>query len=278
MPTGEKMAFCTCSTWYAGRARMSTIAKQDFGERASKTYPVIELTLSRFWWRDTRLAELVQTPPPTFQFTAAPSASPSTSTTFPLSSNGTQSRYSFPYPTTFIPVPYHSSTSLAELDMQIIPAARSVRTVSITLPALTPSFALKAATNAPADAGGMEIEPTFETPNITPPTASTAIVQPDGLLLYVAEASYEPGTSPLSSWIPIQGYDEHSHEGEIPVVQGGHPSNPLDLFQRSAICLVSLYMSHGSVLFDPAQASAEEARQGAGPHCICGCEHRLGHH
>ena len=33
--------------------------------------------------------------------------------------------------------------------------------------------------------------------------ASTARVQPDGMLLYVAEASYEPGTSPLSSWVPI---------------------------------------------------------------------------
>ncbi len=194
----------------------------------------------------------MQTPPPTFQFIAGPSASPTTSTTIPHSSSQTRSRYSFPYPTTFIPVPYYSSTSLAELDMQIIPAARSVRPVSITLPALTHSFAPKAASSATADAGGMEIEPIFETPNITPPTASTAIVQPDGLLLYVAEASYEPGTSPLSSWIPIQGYDEHSHDGEIPVAQSGHPSSPLDLFQRSVICLVSLYNSRCSALFEPA--------------------------
>jgi snurportin-1 len=41
----------------------------------------------------------------------------------------------------------------------------------------------------------------------------------DGLLLYVAEASYEPGTSPLSSWIPI-------------VSQEPHPMYSLDLFER----------------------------------------------
>ncbi|KIJ23060.1 hypothetical protein M422DRAFT_276440 [Sphaerobolus stellatus SS14] len=33
---------------------------------------------------------------------------------------------------------------------------------------------------------------------------ATAEVYPDGLLLYVSQASYEPGTSPLSLWIPIK--------------------------------------------------------------------------
>lgn len=235
MTVGEKMAFCTCSTSCGGRDKTSPIAKQDFGENSSKIMPGIELTHSRFWWRDTRLAELVQSPPPTFQFIAT-STSSTTSTTLPPSSSGAQSRYSFPYPTTFIPVPYYSSMTLAELDTQIIPAARSVRAVSITLPASIHPFAPKVAANAAADAGEMEIEPISETPNIAPPIASTAIVQPDGLLLYVAEASYEPGTSPLSSWISIHGYDGHLDDGaEIPVVQGDQQKNPLDLFQRFVI-------------------------------------------
>lgn len=32
-----------------------------------------------------------------------------------------------------------------------------------------------------------------------------AKVEPDGLLLYVKQASYEPGTSPLSGWVPVGG-------------------------------------------------------------------------
>jgi len=70
------------------------------------------------------------------------------------------------------------------------------------------------------------------------------VVQPDGLLLYVSEASFEPGTSPLSSWIPITGYDENSgkgdldpdpEEGRVDVNMGDKGSSeegPLDLFQR----------------------------------------------
>lgn len=67
-------------------------------------------------------------------------------------------------------------------------------------------------------------------------------VQPDGLLLYVSEASFEPGTSPLSSWIPITGYDEDLGKGKddleerVDVNMGEKgPSlkeGPLDLFQR----------------------------------------------
>jgi hypothetical protein len=29
-------------------------------------------------------------------------------------------------------------------------------------------------------------------------------VQSEGLLLYVSQATYEPGTSPLSTWVPTQ--------------------------------------------------------------------------
>jgi snurportin-1 len=47
---------------------------------------------------------------------------------------------------------------------------------------------------------------------VSQPQISKAYVQPDGLLLYVAEASYEHGTSPLSSWVPISAYDHKDYE------------------------------------------------------------------
>lgn len=40
--------------------------------------------------------------------------------------------------------------------------------------------------------------------------SAIAEVRSDGLLLYVAQASYEPGTNPLSSWIPIAGYGQRT--------------------------------------------------------------------
>lgn len=43
--------------------------------------------------------------------------------------------------------------------------------------------------------------------------------QSEGLLLYVSQATYEPGTSPLSTWVPTQ------FEGIA----------PLDLFERCAL-------------------------------------------
>lgn len=51
-----------------------------------------------------------------------------------------------------------------------------------------------------------------------------AEVQPDGLLLYVAQAIYEPGTSPLSSWVPLVSPVADAAETET--------SSPLDVFER----------------------------------------------
>jgi len=66
--------------------------------------------------------------------------------------------------------------------------------------------------------------------SLPPPLILTSLsveLKSDGLLLYVSQASYEPGTSPLSSWIPITGYTED---------RGGKSSKgsdrPLDLFER----------------------------------------------
>ncbi|KAJ3517511.1 hypothetical protein NLJ89_g456 [Agrocybe chaxingu] len=187
----------------------------------------------RFWWRDTRLGELSQTVPP----------STSAHSNFVSVPQEQTLKYRFPYPTTFVPVPYYASTSFAILNIEVIPAARTVREMSICVPTAPDT----------ETASGMEVEPTTSTSvpftfqasrdgststadpsqhTVPPPsfqfsgraTTMTTRVQPDGLLLYVAEASYEPGTSPLSSWVPISGYEEH---GSIPGMEG-----PLDLFQR----------------------------------------------
>jgi snurportin-1 len=43
----------------------------------------------------------------------------------------------------------------------------------------------------------------------------TVTIESDGLLLYVAEANYESGTSPLSSWIPVVTYDDDKGESQL---------------------------------------------------------------
>ncbi|KAF7979303.1 hypothetical protein HWV62_43022 [Athelia sp. TMB] len=159
----------------------------------------------RFWWRDTRLAELPRSLPP-----SNPTVSSSKITSdLPNTSSG----YQFPYPTTFLAIPYFTNTSLPFLSSHVIPLARSLRSVSVDVP-------LPVVPTAPA-------EPTMDVDGSLPPlqalTSLSVILQSDGLLLYVAQASYEPGTSPLSSWIPITGYGSGASGGE----------RPLDLFDRS---------------------------------------------
>ncbi|KAF8870971.1 hypothetical protein CPB84DRAFT_1855294 [Gymnopilus junonius] len=230
----------------------------------------------RFWWRDTRLAELgqpIQLEPQTFD-PAPSSASGFGSTPTPgSSSSSTAQKYTFPYPTSFIPVPYHTNTTLTSLDVQVIPAAKSWRSFSVPLPMQLrfPGSAQEASTNGPPDSG-MDILPipsmsiassskthfpphTHSTQSSFTVPASTSMparIEPDGMLLYVSEASYEPGTSPLSSWIPIQSYDNLA-EKEIADgvvdgrarttsadttaarrIVGNNSEGPLNLFQRQA--------------------------------------------
>jgi len=66
-----------------------------------------------------------------------------------------------------------------------------------------------------------------------PPVLTTRTVEicADGLLLYVAEASYETGTSPLSSWIPIAKYQE-DRISEGTVDSSMSTDGPLDVFRR----------------------------------------------
>ena len=216
----------------------------------------------RFWWRDTRLAELGQPTKAESQTLHPPSSDTSSASSLHQSNApaAPPNKSTFSYPISFIPVPYHSSTTLAALDTEIIPAAKSWRWFNVSLPThlrLNTVGEASSTGQAPMESG-MDIEvasqpaPAFA-PISPPPTpypyprsvqstsSSTipAFVEPDGLLLYVSEASYEPGTSPLSSWIPIHSYDSApaDEEGDSPGKlatsnASQRTEGPLDLFRR----------------------------------------------
>ncbi|KAI0674125.1 hypothetical protein C8Q78DRAFT_966687 [Trametes maxima] len=171
----------------------------------------------RFWWRDTRLSELTSFPPP--PNAASPEKQPST--------------YEFPHPTTFAPIPYHTNTTLAHLLSTLIPLTRTTRAIPITLP-------------APASG-----ESTTDLDGTTPLVQLQSVqvgVRSDGLLLYVAQATYEPGTSPLSSWVPLRAYQTHEERIQQETGRGGGASvveSPLDLFERY---LTSSYFPYDTIL------------------------------
>lgn len=123
------------------------------------------------------------------------------------SSEEASNLYRFPYPCSFVPIPYDTDTTLSHLLTHTIPAARSTRSLSLALPAPTlhssslPPF--PQTTNFTFSLPTPSATPTFGS-HLTPaPTLTEVHVRPDGLLLYVAQAAYEPGTSPLSNWVPI---------------------------------------------------------------------------
>ncbi|TBU24324.1 hypothetical protein BD311DRAFT_791074 [Dichomitus squalens] len=160
----------------------------------------------RFWWRDTRLSELPSYPPPPNAF--APSASSPAEPHPP--------RYQFPHPTAFVPIPYHTNTTLPNLLSTLIPLTRAPRIIPVTIP-------------APADHGEGAMD--LDAPLVQLQHTS-ASVAPDGLLLYVAQAVYEPGTSPLSSWVPLRAYQTR----EALAQEGASADeSPLAVFERLAL-------------------------------------------
>ncbi|KAI0777522.1 hypothetical protein BD413DRAFT_609867 [Trametes elegans] len=173
----------------------------------------------RFWWRDTRLSELTPFPPP-------PNAAPT---------EQQHTTYHFPHPTTFTPVPYHTDTTLAHLLSALIPLTRTARAIPVSVPVPGQPHA----TSGRGAEGAMELDggamPLMQVRTVQAPVAS------DGMLLYVAQATYEPGTSPLSSWVPLRAYQ--THEERIQQEQGHVESrpaeSPLDMFERSVpLCIV----------------------------------------
>ncbi|KAJ7033189.1 hypothetical protein C8F04DRAFT_1105436 [Mycena alexandri] len=157
----------------------------------------------RFWWRDTRLGELSPSPPPS-----------SSHYNPPFDPTDPKQTYRFPYPTKLLAVPYHTDTSLLALVSQIIPLARASRSVDVEVPVLG------------NDAGATESMAVDQPTAVR--TTRTAEVGADGLLLYVTEACYEAGTSPLSTWIPITKYEEANTMTDPVNATDG----PLDLFHR----------------------------------------------
>lgn len=87
----------------------------------------------RFWWRDTRLAELPSFPPPS------------------ADSEPSSSQYRFSYPTTLLPVPYHTNLSLLHLSSVLIPLSRSTKSVPISVP-------IHVLTSGADDTSGMNVE------------------------------------------------------------------------------------------------------------------------
>ncbi|KAF8558204.1 hypothetical protein OG21DRAFT_1494240 [Imleria badia] len=168
----------------------------------------------RFWWRDTRLAELPKLAPPSAVFSFTGSTQVQQAVTQPNS-------YNFQYPTSFIPIPYHTDTTLPVLHSCIVPLARSTREILVDVPTSTPFQIL------PAPDSAMSIDAGADHNGLTNmPVQITS----DGLLLYVSHASYEEGISPLSCWIPIRPVtfpgEQESNDTER------ENNGPLDLFQR----------------------------------------------
>ena len=155
----------------------------------------------RFWWRDTRLSELSNSPPPSSE------AEP------------TSSQYRFSYPTTLLPIPYHTDLSLSHLSATLVPLSRSTRNISISVPIQVPLL----------NADDMKVEIVGTSTKVELRTEK-AQVKSDGMLLYVAQATYEPGTSPLSLWIPIRSYSKDAMAMESS--RGSTTEDPLDTFER----------------------------------------------
>lgn len=116
-------------------------------------------------------------------------------------------RYKFSYPTKLVPIPHHTNTTLTNLVSHVVPASRASRSLSVDIPTSVGDE-------------GMMMDALV---NVAPVNITVAA---DGLLLYVAEASYESGTSPLSSWVPIVSYNK------IDGMDEGVAESPLDKFNR----------------------------------------------
>ena len=156
----------------------------------------------RFWWRDTRLSELPVLPPP------ANASEVGEGAMAPM-------QYRFPHPATLLPTPYHTNTSLTHLLNALIPLTRTPRMVMVT----------KRVVSAP-HVTGMDLD----MPTSAADLEEVAVhLRSDGLLLYVAQATYEPGTSPLSSWVPLVAYT--NPKPEVGVTEPA-PESPLNVFER----------------------------------------------
>lgn len=131
-------------------------------------------------------------------------------------------RYQFQYPNTLICVPYHLNPTISRLASTLIPLTRSERQIPIDIPIQTRP-----------ESDAMEIEAALSGVQVEL-KREVAHIPSDGMLLYVAQATYEPGTSPLSLWIPVKAYtEERSDLAQAGTSSGAVTSEgPLDVFER----------------------------------------------
>lgn len=163
-----------------------------------------------------RLSELPSSPPP-------PNA---LSPQVPATDDAlTPSKYQFPHPSNFVPVPYHIDTTMPHLLNHLIPLTRTPRSINISTPTSHHS------SHSQPDSGSMDLDDTPAALVVQLQTAQIA-VQPDGLLLYVAQATYEPGTSPLSTWVPIKSYEPDGKTVVDGVEVAVAAESPLSVFER----------------------------------------------
>ncbi|KAI5124675.1 hypothetical protein M0805_004283 [Coniferiporia weirii] len=175
----------------------------------------------RFWWRDTRLSEMPTWPHP-----------PPHKSSFSHADQTSHPIYRFPYPTTFAPVPYTTPISFDLILSELLSQARSGRAVRLKLPVL-PDMR-----NSGGDGEEMQVDSSHGQDTMQGLWSADRMqdvdvpIKSDGLLLYVGEASYESGESPLSVWVPRVLYEEHAYDGTAAVNAPGEKESPLDAFER----------------------------------------------
>lgn len=144
----------------------------------------------------------------------------------PNATSSANHHYQFEYPATLLTIPYHLDPTIPNLLHKLIPLSRATRHLPIDIPV-----------QSHIESDAMDIEQNALSTQVEL-IRETATVESDGMLLYVAQASYEPGTSPLSLWVPVKAYTderaEHKSSDTQMAVEEVLKEAPLDVFERCA--------------------------------------------
>ena len=131
----------------------------------------------------------------------------------------------FKYPINFEPIPYSGDTKYETFVRDIIPRATTSRLLSIVVPKTEHTKEGK------INQDDMDIDRTL-VDDIPLDFATTEVnIRSDGILLYVAQASYVPGNSPLSNWIPLMPLSDGT-DANTNVQSTMTRGSPLALFER----------------------------------------------
>lgn len=150
------------------------------------------------------------------------------------SPQGSEPRYLFPYPTRLVPVPYITPLPFKVILHELLTRAREGRVIPMNLPVLL---------DMEASSGEMDID---SSPEQSGSRSSLQLreaqvpITSDGLLLYVGEASYESGESPLSVWVPRTAHSgpevkagDEAETAREDRAGSGLGESPLNRFERS---------------------------------------------